>query len=132
MSIKINWDALGITTSVACAIHCAVLPLVVTSLPVFGVNIVHNSLFEYGMIALAFAVGLHALLHGYRKHHHNRLPLVLFSISMLCLLAKQVWHGWEIGFLIPAVTGIVAAHYLNYRLDRSAAYHRSRPYSSAR
>ena len=31
MKLKINWDALGITTSVACAIHCAILPLFVIS-----------------------------------------------------------------------------------------------------
>ena len=33
MRLKINWDALGIATSLACAIHCAVLPLLLTSLP---------------------------------------------------------------------------------------------------
>lgn len=54
---KINWDALGVTVSVACAIHCAVLPLVLSSLPLFGVNIIENQLFEFGMIGLAFAVG---------------------------------------------------------------------------
>ena len=120
MAIKINWDALGITTSVACAFHCAVLPLVVTSLPVFGINIIHNNLFEYAMILLAFLIGLQALFHGYRKHHRNPIPLVIFSVGMLLLFAKQLWHGWEIWFLIPAVTGIVAAHYLNYRLHRLA------------
>ena len=43
---KINYDALGIATSLACAIHCAILPLVLTSLPVLGVNIIHNIPFE--------------------------------------------------------------------------------------
>jgi hypothetical protein len=52
MFTKINLDALGVSASILCAIHCAILPLVVASLPIFGVNIVHNALFEYGMIAL--------------------------------------------------------------------------------
>ena len=43
---KINYDALGITASLACAIHCAVLPLLMTSLPVFGINIINNYFFE--------------------------------------------------------------------------------------
>jgi hypothetical protein len=54
MNFKINWDALGITASLACAIHCAVLPLMLTSLPLFGINIIHNAIFEYSMIGLAF------------------------------------------------------------------------------
>jgi len=116
MNNKINWDALGITTSVACAIHCAVLPLVLTSLPVFGFDIIQNTFFEYTMILLAFAVGVYALSHGFRKHHQRFLPLTIFSIGILFLLAKQVWHTLHIWLLIPAVIAIISAHYLNYRL----------------
>ncbi|MEY3186772.1 MAG: hypothetical protein RL675_596, partial [Bacteroidota bacterium] len=47
---KINYDALGIAASVACAIHCALLPLVLSSLPVLGVNIINNIWFEMLMI----------------------------------------------------------------------------------
>ena len=57
MKLKINWDALGISASLACAIHCALLPLFMTSLPLFGVNIIHNPLFEALMILLALAIG---------------------------------------------------------------------------
>ena len=118
MNNKINWDALGITTSVACAIHCAVLPLLLSSLPVFGFDIVKNPFFEYAMIALAFIVGVYALSHGFRKHHHRVFPLALFTVGILFLLAKQIWHSLHIWLLIPAVIAIVTAHYLNYRLCR--------------
>ena len=57
MKLKLNWDGLGIITSIACAIHCGVLPLLLPALPLFGVNIVHNKAFEWGMIFLAFFVG---------------------------------------------------------------------------
>ena len=118
MKSKFNWDALGITTSVACAIHCAVLPLLLTSLPVFGFDIIQNTFFEYAMILLAFAVGVYALSHGFRKHHQRMLPLSVFSIGILFLLAKQVWHQLHIWLLVPAVIAIVSAHYLNYRFSR--------------
>jgi hypothetical protein len=64
---RINWDALGIGASLACAIHCAVLPLVLTSLPLFGINIIHNNFFEYFMIGLASVVGTYALWHGHKN-----------------------------------------------------------------
>ncbi len=122
MRYKINWDALGITTSIACAIHCALLPLFLTSLPLFGINIIHNQAFEYGMIALAFVVGIFALRHGYAKHHHRLLPIYIFSIGFCFLLAKQIWHPMELFLLPPAVIAILTAHYINIRLMRNCTH----------
>jgi MerC mercury resistance protein len=118
MNFRVNWDAMGIATSVACAIHCAVLPLVLTSFPVFGINIIDNVAFEYLMIFLAFAIGIYSLWHGYRKHHHSLLPVVIFSIGILLLVAKQLWHEYQLWLLPAAVLLIVTAHLINYRSCR--------------
>lgn len=118
MRLNINWDALGITASVACAIHCAVLPLFLSSLPLFGINIIENLSFEYGMIGLAFVVGAYSLFHGRKKHHHSWIPLIFFGVGIGSLLAKMHWHEWRNWFLIPAVICIVTAHFLNYRMCR--------------
>jgi hypothetical protein len=116
MDTKINWDALGIATSVACAIHCTLLPVLVSTLPVFGINIIHNSFFEWGMIALAFVVGSYSLFHGYAKHHHSFIPVYIFSTGFVFLVLKQFFHPVENWFLIPAVCLIIGAHYYNYQL----------------
>ncbi|MBY0482393.1 MAG: MerC domain-containing protein [Chitinophagaceae bacterium] len=118
MALKINLDALGIATSVACAIHCALLPLFLSSLPLFGVNIIDNLYFEYFMVFLAFLVGIYALYHGRKKHHHRSLPMVIFTFGILLLLAKVIWHQWQLWLLFPAVATIVTAHYLNFRFCR--------------
>jgi hypothetical protein len=118
MGIKINKDALGITTSLVCAVHCAVLPLVFTSFPVFGVNIIHNRVFEFGMIGLAFLIGMLALSHGFRKHHRRMVPWMLFTAGMLLLTAKQVWHVYEALILPFAVGLVVGAHVVNWHLCR--------------
>lgn len=118
MNWRINWDALGISASLACAIHCAILPMLYSSLPLFGVNIIDNVFFEYFMIALAFAIGAFSLWHGYKKHHHSLLPLAVFSVGMIFLLAKQVWHQYQIPLLVLAVILIVIAHFRNYRMCR--------------
>ena len=120
MALKINWDALGITTSLACAIHYAVLPLLLTSLPLFGINIIDNVSFEYFMIFLAMGIGAVALLHGYVKHHHRLLPLYIFLAGMALLLAKQYWHNLQYWLLAPAVVAIITAHYLNFRYCKKA------------
>ena len=118
MKIKANWDNLGIITSVACAIHCAILPLVLSSLPLFGVNIIHNMYFEWMMISIAFLVGIYALYHGYNTHHRSKIPVLLFSAGMLFLIAKQIYHEAELWLLLPAVVLIISAHFYNYKLCR--------------
>ncbi|MFN8242501.1 MAG: MerC domain-containing protein [Ferruginibacter sp.] len=111
-----NWDMMGIATSIACAIHCAFLPVIMTSLPVFGINIIHNAWFEWGMIGLAFVVGIYSLYHGFSRHHHSYSPFLIFSGGFVFLILKQVFHQHEMILLIPAVIMIISAHYYNFRL----------------
>ena len=115
LKLKLNKDVLGIGASIACAIHCAVLPLFLSSFSLLGVNIIHNSLFESGMIALAFVLGILALRHGFVRHHRSYVPFMLFSAGMLFLLAKQYWHSYELLLLPFAVILIVTAHICNIR-----------------
>ena len=118
MKVKINWDALGIGASLACAIHCALLPLFLTSLPLFGINIIHNTFFEIFMIVLALGIGSYSLYHGYRKHHHSLLPLSLFFAGFIFLVLKQFFLEYEVWLLIPGVLLIITAHLLNYKSCR--------------
>jgi hypothetical protein len=115
---RINWDAAGIVTTVACAIHCAVLPLVLGSLPILGMNIVDNMAFEYFMIFLAFCIGTYSLWHGYRKHHHNITPVLVFAIGIAFLVAKQLFHHVQYYLLPFAIVFIISAHLLNYKACR--------------
>ena len=115
MNKKINWDALGITASVACAIHCALLPLFFTSLPIFGINIIQNILFEVVMVFVAFIIGTYSLYHGFRKHHHSFLPLMVFAVGFVFLILKLFLVQYENWLLVPGVAGIIFAHIINYK-----------------
>ena len=118
MRFRINWDALGISASLACAIHCAILPLLLSSLPLLGINIIDNKWFEYVMIVITVVIGVYSLWHGYKKHHHRFLPLIAFLIGVLFLFAKQIWHNQQIIFLSIALLLIIYAHLTNFRLCR--------------
>ena len=118
MHSKFNWDLFGVAASVACAIHCALLPLLVSALTIFDINILHNAWFEWAMILLAISVGLYALIHGYRKHHRKKIPVILFSAGAALLVCKQIWHEYEIRILAFAVVLICSAHLLNLRYSR--------------
>jgi hypothetical protein len=114
------WDGLGITAAAACAIHCAVLPLLFTSLPLLGINVIHNPAFEYGMIALALGIGIVALRHGYKLHHHNWRPTALLAVGFVFLITKEVLPGYQTGLVLMALLCIVTAHVYNFQLCRKA------------
>ena len=112
---KINWDVLGVAASLACAIHCALLPLLFTSLPIFGINVIENTVFEIIMVVLAFAIGICSLYHGWKKHHHNLVPIIVFLLGFIFLVLKLFFVEYENWLLVPAVTGIMSAHIMNFR-----------------
>jgi hypothetical protein len=112
---KINWDVLGVAASLACAIHCALLPLLFTSLPIFGINVIENTVFEIIMVVLAFAIGICSLYHGWKKHHHNFVPIIVFLLGFIFLVLKLFFVEYENWLLVPAVTGIISSHIMNFR-----------------
>lgn len=120
ISKKINLDAVGISASLICAIHCAVLPIFLTSLPVFGLEILHNKIFEYSMIGFAGLIGSYALYHGWKKHHHKKMPMLIFYAGLSFLILKEVFISKEILLLVPAAAFIVGAHFLNFIFCRKA------------
>ena len=111
---KISLDGLGIAASMLCAIHCAVLPLLFTSLPLLGIDIIQNKSFEFGMIALAFVIGTYALYHGFRRHHHRMIPVILFTVGFAFLVTKEVLPVHRVWMVFPALIFIIGAHILNF------------------
>ena len=118
--MRINWEGLGVAASLACAIHCALLPLFITSLPLLGVNIIDNAGIEFTLIGLAFVIGFISLRHGYRLHHHKIWPLTFFSAGIGLMIVKELLPGKPLWVLIPAVALILWAHWLNHKLCRKA------------
>jgi hypothetical protein len=116
----INADFIGIGASIACAIHCAVLPLFLSGLSIFGVNIIHNFWFETGMIGFAFLIGILSLRHGFTAHHRSPVPFLLFTAGIGFLLAKQYWHDNELILLPFALILIISAHIFNFLYTRSS------------
>lgn len=112
--LRLNADRLGIITSVACAIHCTVLPALISSLPFLGFDILENKAIEWSMISLALLFGTLSLYHGYAHHHKKTLPLVLFLIGFAFLIFNQVIGERLILIFIPfASLFIISAHVLN-------------------
>src|SRR5678816_1807042 len=77
-------DRLGATGSLLCAIHCALIPLLIALLPSLGLAIWFGEGFERGFVLFATLLGLFTLLWGYRRHRVVRaLGLLIPGLAVL-------------------------------------------------
>jgi uncharacterized membrane protein YczE len=111
-------DQLGMTASVACAIHCVVLPLVVTFLPLVGLEFLANIWVETAMICISMVIGAWSLISTYPRHK-NLAPLLLF-ITGFVLIATGHFLIVQMESILVPLGGftIAAAHYMNWKLNR--------------
>ena len=115
-------DKFGSAASVLCALHCALLPLLIAILPALGIGFLAWSGFEWVFVCFATLLGLVSLWMGYQRHRIYRA--LLFLVPGLAL----VWMG----VLVPAIhesivthavvmsmggTLIAVAHLINLRLN---------------
>jgi len=109
-----SYDRLGIIASVACAIHCTVLPLFISSLPFLGIDVLESAWVEWALLLAALLFGVLSFYHGYKRHHRKTLPIFLFIVGFSCLLLNQATDERFLYLLIPvSATCIITAHCLN-------------------
>jgi hypothetical protein len=66
------FDRLGATGALLCAIHCALLPLLIALLPSLGLSAALAPTFEVGFVLFATLFGLAVLVWSYRRHRAMR------------------------------------------------------------
>ena len=110
-------DNIGMTASTICAIHCAIVPLIITSLPLLGLGFLANPWFEWGMIILAFIIGVSSIVTSYTRIHRKLLPLMLLITGFLIVIAGHLFiTNWIEGIVVPLGGFTIAyAHFVNYK-----------------
>lgn len=118
--IKINLDKIGATTSMACAIHCVLMPIIITSFPFWGLSIFANELFEHSIFFISAALAFGSVCLGFRTHRDKRIFFV-FSISLFLLSIGAISHEkeWDVNSSLILFFGglsMVFSHWLNNKL----------------
>ena len=94
------FDRLGATGALLCAIHCALLPILIALLPSLGLSAAVAPSFEVGFVLFATLFGLAVLVWSYRRHRAMRaLWLLIPGLAVL----------W-IGILYPPLHDSVVPH----------------------
>ena len=110
-------DGAGMTASILCAIHCAIVPLLITVLPLAGLGFLANPLVEWSMIIFALFIGFYAIGSSYLNVHHKILPvLVIISGFLVIIVGHAFVKGWREAIVVPMGGLLIAtAHFINYR-----------------
>lgn len=136
---SVNWDGLGAGVSIACAVHCAALPLVFGLLP--GVQLALRSWdsqwhglaqwllwsheAERLVVSAVIVFAAVVLLRGYQRHR-QRLPLSVAAVATALMAAGAFghWHSEDLAHVMLQVVGglgVASAHILNLRSLRGTA-----------
>ncbi len=102
------------TASTICAIHCAIVPVLITTLPLIGLGFLANPWFEWGMIGLALMLGISSIAVSYFKVHHRALPILLLLVGFAFIAIGHLFVSWQEAIIVP-IGGltVAAAHFLN-------------------
>lgn len=115
-------DRLGATGSLLCAVHCALLPLLIALLPALGLGAVLGERFEQAFVLFATLVGGYSVLAGYRRHRlWQALALMLPGLSILWLgvlyapVHESTWPHALVMTMGGTLVGL--AHLANLKLN---------------
>ncbi len=85
-------DRLGTCASSLCAVHCLLMPVLITILPTIGVGFLASSKFEWMMIAIASFFGVFACIQGFKKHQ-RAITFILLIAGIAILLCSRLAHA---------------------------------------
>lgn len=110
-------DHIGMTASTLCAIHCAIVPILLTFLPLAGVGFLATPIFEWGMITLALMLGVSSIFLSYVRTHRRVLPLIMLVAGFAAVVLGHIYlHGWIEAIVVPlGGLTIAAAHFVNFK-----------------
>lgn len=115
-------DQFGMTASLACAIHCAALPFLITMLPLWGLSFLAERWVEITMICLSLLIGTYSLSTSYPKHK-KLLPLLTLITGFALIAAGHYFIESLEAILIPlGGLTIAAAHLINWRYTRTCKH----------
>ncbi|HEY0660401.1 MAG TPA: MerC domain-containing protein [Lysobacter sp.] len=115
-------DRLGAFGSLLCAVHCAVVPLLIALLPSLGAAGWFGGNFELGFVIFATGLGLFSVVWGYRRHGAVR-ALGLLVPGLVALWAGVLFAPLHHALVPHAIamtfggTMVGLAHIANLRLN---------------
>jgi len=119
-------DLIALTSSLICGIHCATIPIILTSTTFGSIHFLANPIIEKAFIGLGFVLVLASLWPSYYKVHGIRSPLrfAILGFLFIGLGRLQLTETWEIANTIIGALLVSLAHYHNWKILRYRVNHK--------
>ena len=118
-------DRIGFAASFLCAVHCALMPVLLALLPAFGLNAAGWVDIDQAFVVFATLLGAATLTFGWRRHRAFRAWLLLLPGLLLVWAGSfTTLHDHSLMHAAVMATGgllLAGAHLLNLRLTHAAA-----------
>jgi hypothetical protein len=117
-------DRLAILLSSICAVHCLLLPVALTLLPIMQGSVLDEASFHVLFLFLVVPTSVIALSVGCRTHK-NLQTAALGTVGLAILVVTAFWGHDLVGYngerVMATVGGAIlaASHILNYKLCRA-------------
>jgi MerC mercury resistance protein len=113
-------DRAGMSASLACAMHCAILPLVLMALPALGLAWFGSAWIDGTMVLLAAAIAIRAHRRGIALHRRCLPVGVALMGLLLIMIAICALKGSATGHYLQGSGAMMVAgsHWLNRQLCR--------------
>ncbi len=114
-------DKLAIGLSLACAIHCLALPVLLALLPSMAALQLDNEAFHFWMVVAVFPSSIYALTLGCKQHKRYRLfflgalGLILLVLALM-LGEERIGEAGEKVLTALGASFVALGHWFNYRL----------------
>ncbi len=119
-----NADRVGFAASLTCAIHCALLPVLLALMPAFGLKFGGWIDFDQAFVVFATLLGATTLTLGYRRHRaFHAWALLVPGLLLVWIASFTALHDHTVTHVLMMTVGgftLAAAHLLNLRLTHAA------------
>jgi hypothetical protein len=113
-------DKAGMLTSALCAVHCILLPILITMSAFSGLVIFSNPTAENIIFGVSVLLGSSSLFPSYFKHHRNLYPILVLLSGFFVIGLSRFTVNVDESVLVSLGAALVAsAHFFNYRLCKA-------------
>jgi len=116
-------DRIGFTASFLCAVHCALVPLLLGILPAVGLHLAGWERIDAVFVIFASVLGITTLAMGWRRHRVvYAWYVLLFGLILLWVGSFTHLHHHVVAHAVFMTIGglsVACAHFLNMRLTHA-------------
>jgi len=121
---RFNLDFLGMILSLACAVHCALVPIVLMFGAFTGLHFLADPAIEHTVIIGSIIVAGASLIPHYFHHRKKKVLIVATTGFALIFIGHSLGLAWlHTLFMISGGLAIAFSHLLNWRYCRLTGKH---------